>query len=65
MSKCSIYSICSSSGLFILYSSFFVGAEVNVTNEDGRRPLYWAVYNGKYKVAELLLQKGEFNFLHF
>ena len=63
--KCSFYSICSCSGLFILYSSFFVGADVLVSDEDGRTPLYWAAYNGQYKLAEHLLQKGEFNFLHF
>ena len=59
------YSICSCSGLFILYSSFFVGAEVNVTDEYGRSPLYWAVINDNFKLAENLLQKGEFNILHF
>ena len=51
--------------LFILYSSFFVGAEVNVTDEYGRSPLYWAVINDNFKLAENLLQKGEFNILHF
>ena len=63
--KCSLYSICSCSSLFILYSSFFVGAEVNVTDEDGWSALHWAALKDKYKLAELLLQKGEFNFLHF
>ena len=63
--KCSFYSICSCSGLFILYSSFFVGAEVNVMDGNGRSPLYWAAYNDMLELAEHLLQKGEFNFLHF
>ena len=51
--------------VLVRHSSFFVGAEVNVTDWYGRSPLYWAAYNGKYKLAEHLLQKGEFNFLHF
>ena len=63
--KCSFYSISSCSGLFILYSSFFVGAEVNVTDEDGSSPLHWAAIYENFKLAELLLQKGEFKFLHF
>ena len=53
------------SGLFILYYSFCVGAEVNVTDEDGWSALHWGALNGKYKLAERLLKKGEFNFLHF
>lgn len=33
-------------------------AQVNVTDEDGWSPLYWAAYRGSIKLAELLLQKG-------
>ena len=51
--------------MFILYFYFFVGAQVNVMDEYGQSPLYWAAREGKFKVAELLLQKGEFMFLHF
>ena len=51
--------------MFILYFYFFVGAQVNVTDEYGQSPLYWAAREDKFKVAELLLQKGEFMFLHF
>ena len=51
--------------LFCISLSLYIGAEVLVSDEDGRSPLYWAAYNGKYKLAEHLLQKGEFNFLHF
>ena len=51
--------------MFILYFHFFVGAQVNVTDEYGQSPLYWAAREDKFKVAELLLQKGEFMFLHF
>ena len=63
--KCSLYSICSCSSLFILYSSFFLGAEVNVTDKDGWSALHWAAQNGENGLAECLLQRGEFNFLHF
>ena len=45
--------------------SFFVGAEVNVTDPGFGSPLYWAVLNDNTELAEHLLQKGEFNFLHF
>ena len=48
--------------LSILYSSFFVGAEVNITDEDGESPLHWAALKGNCKVADILLQKGEFIF---
>ena len=63
--KCSFYSIGSCSSLYILYSFFFVGAEVNVTDGNGWSPLHWAALEDMYELAELLLQKGEFNFLHF
>ena len=50
----------------VRHSSFFVGAaEVNVTDGNGRSPLSWAVFNDNIELAEHLLQKGEFNFLHF
>ena len=45
-----------------MYFSFFVGAPVNVTDEDGWSPLHWAAVKGNFKVAEALLQKGEFIF---
>ena len=45
-----------------MYFSFFVGAPVNVTDEVGWSPLHLAAFNGKCKVAEALLQKGEFIF---
>ena len=48
--------------LFIVYFSFFVGAPVNVADEDGWSPLYLAAVQGNFKVAEALLQKGEFIF---
>ena len=48
--------------LFIMYFSFFVGAPVNVTDEDGWSPLHWAARQGNFQVAEALLQKGEFIF---
>ena len=51
--------------VLVRHSSFFVGAEVNVTDGSGRNPLYWAVCNENIKLAEHLVQKGEFNFLHF
>ena len=51
--------------VLVRHSSIFVGAEVNVTDSNGRSPLYWAAYKGNWGLAEHLLQKGEFNFLHF
>ena len=45
-----------------MYFSFFVGAPVNITDEGGRSPLYWAAGWDNFKVAEALLQKGEFIF---
>ena len=45
-----------------MYFSFFVGAPVNVMDEDGWSPLHWAAIKGNFKVAEALLQKGEFIF---
>ena len=55
--------ICSCLGLFILYSSFFVGASLNVTDEHfGWSPLHFAARHN-LEVAQLLLQKGEFIFL--
>jgi ankyrin repeat protein len=34
------------------------GAEVNAMNNNGATPLYWALYNGRKDVAELLRQHG-------
>ena len=45
-----------------MYFSFFVGAPVNVTDEYGWSPLHLAAERGNFKVAEALLQKGEFIF---
>ena len=50
-----------------VYSIFFflLGAPVNVTDEFGQSPLHYAAIKGNCKVADILLQKGEFMFLHF
>ena len=34
------------------------GAEVNATNEYGRTPLYWAVYDENLEIAQLLIANG-------
>ena len=47
---------------FILCFSFFVGAPVNVADVFGRSPLHYAAVKGHCKLAEVLLQKGEFIF---
>ena len=56
------YCICSRLGLFILYSSVFVGASLNVTDEYERSPLHWAARHNGLEVAQLMQQKGEFSF---
>ena len=58
------YCICSCLGLYILYSSFFAGASLNVTNWLQRTPLHYAAICNNLEVAQLLLQKGEFRFLN-
>ena len=57
-------SICSGLGLFILYSSVFVGASLNVKDEYFRQsPLHFAAEYNNLEVVQLLLQKGELSFL--
>ena len=47
-----------------VYSIFlyFVGASLNVIDCNGCSPLHWAARHNSLEVAQLLLQKGEFNF---
>ena len=57
-----LYCICSTLGFFILYSSFFVGASLNVTDVYKFTPLHSAARYNNIEVVQLLLQKGEFSF---
>ena len=56
------YCICSRLVLFIPYSSFFVGASLNVTVVYEYSPLHYAAADNNLEVAQLLLQKGELTF---
>ena len=35
-----------------------LGAEVNVTDENGRTPLWWAIVRGEMEMVEMLLKHG-------
>ena len=58
------YCICSHLVLFIPYSSFFVGASLNVIGKSKYSPLHYAAADNNLEVAQLLLQKGELSFLN-